>query len=70
MAWLLAQPSLPFGDEELPRGSVLLLGGDQVYPTAGPEAYEDRFIGPCPAALPQTGSPQGPELYALPGNHD
>ena len=70
MAWLLAQPSLPFGDEELPRGSVLLLGGDQVYPTAGPETYEDRFIGPFAAALPQTDAPQGPELYALPGNHD
>ena len=70
MAWLLAQPSLPFGDEELPRGSILLLGGDQVHPTAGPETYEDRFIGPFAAALPQTGAPQGPELYALPGNHD
>ena len=70
MAWLLAQPSLPFGDEELPRGSILLLGGDQVHPTAGPETYEDRFIGPFAAALPQTDAPQGPELYALPGNHD
>lgn len=43
MAWLLAQPSLTFDERELPRGKVLLLGGDQVYPTATTEAYEDRF---------------------------
>ncbi len=48
MAWLLAKEKLEFGADKkaLPRGSVLLLGGDQVYPTAGAEAYEDRFIGP------------------------
>ena len=54
MAWVLAQPSLPVGDDELPRGKILLLGGDQVYPSATPEAYEDRFKGPFAAALPRS----------------
>lgn len=70
MAWLLAQPALQAGDETLPRGRILLLGGDEVYPSATPEQYEDRFIGPFAAALPRSEHPAKPELYALPGNHD
>ena len=70
MAWLLAQPSLDAGDETLDRGRILLLGGDQVYPSATPEAYEDRFIGPFAAALPKSDNPDKPDMYALPGNHD
>lgn len=70
MAWLLAQPSLTVGDAELPRGKILLLGGDQVYPTATPEAYEDRFKGPFAAALPRSPAGQEPEMFATPGNHD
>jgi hypothetical protein len=70
MAWLLAKEHLDFVGERLPRGSVLLLGGDQVYPTADPQAYEDRFIGPFASALPKTDAPDKAELYALPGNHD
>ena len=70
MAWLLAQPALQAGDETLPRGRILLLGGDQVYPSATPEMYEDRFIGPFAAALPRSSHPDKPDMYALPGNHD
>ncbi len=70
MAWLLAQPSLTIEDRVLPRGRMLLLGGDQVYPTATPEAYEDRFKGPFAAALPQSAAGEEPDLFALPGNHD
>jgi hypothetical protein len=70
MAWLLAQPTLQAGDETLPRGRVLLLGGDQVYPSASPEQYEDRFIGPFASALPKFATTDRPEMYALPGNHD
>ncbi len=70
MAWLLAQESLDAGGEPLPRAKVLLLGGDQVYPTADPVAYEDRFIGPFAAAMPKSDAPDKPDLYALPGNHD
>jgi hypothetical protein len=71
VAYLLAQPALEVDGARLPRGHVLLMGGDQVYPTAGMEAYEDRCKGPYVAALPcpPRGAPR-PTLYALPGNHD
>lgn len=70
MAWLLAQPALKGDGETLPRGRILLLGGDQVYPSATPEQYEDRFIGPFASALPRSDHPGNPHMYALPGNHD
>jgi Calcineurin-like phosphoesterase len=70
MAWLAAQPALEVGGESLPRGSILLLGGDEVYPLADPEAYGDRFIGPFGSALPRSEPGKEPHLYALPGNHD
>jgi hypothetical protein len=70
MAWLLAQPALEADGETLPRGRILLLGGDQVYPSATPEQYEDRFIGPFASALPSTEHPDKPDMFALPGNHD
>ncbi|GAA1761891.1 metallophosphoesterase [Luedemannella helvata] len=71
MAYLLAQPEIEVGGERLPRGRVLVMGGDQVYPTANDLAYEDRFRGPYRAAMPTP--PPGdpiPTLYAVPGNHD
>ena len=70
MAYLAAQPSLEVGDETLQRGHLLLLGGDQVYPSAEPETYEDRFKGPFACALPQSEPGHEPHMYALPGNHD
>jgi hypothetical protein len=70
MAWLLARESLDVDGERLPRGKLLLLGGDEVYPIADAVAYENRFIGPFAAALPASGAADQPELYALPGNHD
>jgi hypothetical protein len=71
VAYLLAQPHLDLDGGRLPRGQVLLMGGDQVYPTASGEAYEDRCKGPYTAALPAppADGPQ-PTLYAVPGNHD
>jgi hypothetical protein len=74
VAWLLAQRELrlgdPAGDEHaLRRGSVLVMGGDQVYPTADWRQYEDRCKGPYRAALPELGT-DPPTLYAMPGNHD
>ncbi len=52
------------------RGQLLILGGDQVYPTAKRAEYQDRFVGPYRAALPcvETGEP--PHMFAIPGNHD
>jgi hypothetical protein len=49
----------------------VVMGGDQVYPTASGRQYQDRFEGPYRSALPEV--PPGekaPSLYALPGNHD
>ncbi|WP_111257488.1 metallophosphoesterase [Jiangella anatolica] len=69
VASLLARPSLVAGGHTLPRGDLLLLGGDQVYPTASNPAYEHRWKGPYRAALPDL-AVDTPSLYALPGNHD
>jgi hypothetical protein len=80
MAWLLAQKSLriaaPRSDDsltltKLPRGQILVMGGDQVYPTASGKEYEDRMVGPYLAAYstPEPGE-RPPTAYALPGNHD
>jgi hypothetical protein len=71
VAYLLAQPQIEVGGLTLPRGQVLLMGGDQVYPLANGDGYEDRTKGPYRAALPE--SPvlvPRPTLFALPGNHD
>jgi hypothetical protein len=57
----------------LPRGQVLVIGGDLVYPTASREAYDDRFLHPFEEALaqaPATARADLPDLYAIPGNHD
>ncbi len=71
MAYLLAKPGLIVDSHPLPRGEVLVFGGDQVYPTASGQQYEDRFKGPFRAALPEEPA-EGPRprLYAVPGNHD
>ncbi|WP_246614007.1 metallophosphoesterase [Paractinoplanes bogorensis] len=71
VAYLLAQPDLDLGDGPLPRGRLLLMGGDQVYPLASGDGYESRMKGPYRAALPEppSGAPR-PTLFALPGNHD
>jgi hypothetical protein len=68
IAYLLAQPSLDLDGETLPRAGVVVMGGDQVYPTASGRQYQDRFEGPYRSALPSAADE--PSLYALPGNHD
>jgi hypothetical protein len=72
MARLVAEDTL-LGDK--PRGRLLILGGDQVYPTASREEYRDRFVGPFDHAYDGDGTPRWPRdkrphLYAIPGNHD
>jgi hypothetical protein len=71
VAYLLAQSELTVEGRSLPRGRLIVMGGDQVYPTASSQQYEDRFKGPYEAALPAP-PPTGarPSIYALPGNHD
>jgi hypothetical protein len=53
----------------LPRGSVFVLGGDEVYPVADTDAYEQRTTRVYAAALPSVDGPP-PAMYAIPGNHD
>ncbi|MBO0829436.1 MAG: hypothetical protein J2P24_16810 [Streptosporangiales bacterium] len=69
IAWLLGRPRLDVdGAPGLPRGSLLVMGGDEVYPTPSARAYEDRLKGPYAAALRT--ADDDPLLVALPGNHD
>jgi hypothetical protein len=73
VAYLLARPELdvtPGGASvKLPRGEILVMGGDEVYPTADVDSYQDRTLGPYRAALPHSDAPH-PMLLAVPGNHD
>ena len=54
----------------------MVFGGDEVYPVAKVDDYQDRFVGPFKAALPWTNPPESPDagvhprLLAIPGNHD
>ena len=57
------------GTLQLNRGAVLVLGGDEVYPTASRAEYQRRFVAPFGAAMPEAPEPR-PKLFAIPGNHD
>ncbi len=71
VAWHLAQPSLTFGDTTLPRAELLVLMGDEVYPTGSIDRYENQTIGPYDAAWPAGHvEDSAPVVLALPGNHD
>jgi hypothetical protein len=74
-AYLLSQPSLtldaPDGTpHRLPRGDVLVLGGDQVYPGPSREAYQQRLVAPFETASADLHADPPPEVFAVPGNHD
>jgi hypothetical protein len=73
VAHFLARPTLRLEREgrswDTTRGRILVMGGDQVYPTATRSDYENRLVGPYRAALPFV-HPDPPRLYAIPGNHD
>ena len=68
VASLLAAPRLDLAGPT-PRGRLLIMGGDEVYPAASTDGYEDRSKGVYRAALPVV-EPDAPTLFALPGNHD
>jgi hypothetical protein len=65
-------------DGALARGRLLVMGGDQVYPTASHQAYQERLVGPWNSACKEIARAPGLEadpadlgdLYAIPGNHD
>ena len=87
VAWAASQRDLtvradtpadaPAGEQlTLPRGQIVIFGGDEVYPVAKVDDYQDRFVGPYKAALPWTNPSRAtdagahPRLLAIPGNHD
>ena len=51
---------------------IVIFGGDEVYPVAKVDDYQDRFVGPFKAALPWTNPPESadaggdPRLLAIP----
>lgn len=74
VAYAVAQPQLtvssPDGrDHVTERGSVLVFGGDEVYPVASRTQYKERTVAPYEAALRETQEPH-PLVRAVPGNHD
>ncbi len=70
MAHLLAQQELLIAGTTLPRGDILILGGDQVYPTASREEYRNRFKAPYNLAFPFSNDIPKADMYAVAGNHD
>jgi hypothetical protein len=79
MAWLLSRSALVLKQENqtdaqsmtTQRGRVLIMGGDEVYPTAKREEYHNRLVAPYSSALPEVPDrTSAPDLFAIPGNHD
>lgn len=56
---------------ETERGAVMVMGGDQVYPSANRDRYNNQLLRPYAAALEKTPNPNHyPHLFVVPGNHD
>ncbi|MCU0685478.1 MAG: hypothetical protein MUF34_25095, partial [Polyangiaceae bacterium] len=60
----------PAGNLRLPRGSILVMGGDQVYPAPSPAQYQERLVMPYSCALRPDQDGKAVDLFAIPGNHD
>jgi hypothetical protein len=64
----------PPGDEgvtELPRASILVFGGDAVYPVGSRRGYDERLVAPYAAAIHDLpAEAPHPDVFAIPGNHD
>lgn len=71
VATQLARDDLNFG-EAVPRGQMLIMGGDEVYPTATQQAYLNQLKQPYKWALPDHNRDDdaGTPIFAIPGNHD
>jgi len=70
IALLLSRARLRVGDADVPRGELLVMGGDQVYPTATVADYQTKLKDPYRSALPWLAEEQRPHVYTIPGNHD
>jgi hypothetical protein len=74
VAYATSQPALrvqgPDGAVDLPRGDVLVFGGDEVYPSPSREEYQRRLVAPFTEAFGDDVPAERPHVYAIPGNHD
>jgi hypothetical protein len=72
IASLLSQEKLIIDGHTTPRGQLLIMGGDEVYPNATREAYRQKLRDPYGWAFPDPHPKllKGPPVYAIPGNHD
>lgn len=73
MATLLARDSIDIeGAKPIPRGQFLIMGGDEVYPTASRDEYQLRMRDPYEMAYPNDTKrgAKHPKLFVIPGNHD
>ncbi len=75
IAYWLAQPELSVRAEDgseirTERGSILVFGGDSVYPVASRAAYREKLVQCYESALAYTPESTSPSVLAIPGNHD
>ena len=73
LAQLMARDQLTIDGTNLKRGDLLIMGGDEVYPTPEKIEYKNRLQGPYNAAFPwkdDESAASKPRLFAIPGNHD
>lgn len=70
VASLLAPETLTVEGTRTRAGNLLVLGGDEVYPTASMDEYKERFIKPFRAMLPCSPPDDKRVMVAIPGNHD
>lgn len=74
IARLLSAPELKNAEVgPLKRGRFLIMGGDQVYPTASRDAYAEKLVAPYDQAVADNRISKDVligDLYAIPGNHD
>ncbi|MGH7165727.1 MAG: hypothetical protein ACREIS_09425 [Nitrospiraceae bacterium] len=74
VAYHLARPRLTLtsskgGSLNTERGSLLIFGGDEVYPTPSQRQYKQRLVNLYESAFQAAGQ-DVPHLFAIPGNHD
>lgn len=71
LAHLLAKEELVVDGNLTKRGNILVMGGDEVYPTPEMDEYRNRLQGPYHAAFPKKANDKNaPRLFVIPGNHD
>jgi hypothetical protein len=58
------------GGRVLPRGDLLIFGGDTAYPVASADQIATRVVQPWNARLKDLADPRRRVLLGIPGNHD